>query len=53
MDPSQPAGRARGRGRGLYAHPPPVHVKDTDLYVNMFLNDKFNFSHGEFQSFHS
>lgn len=29
MDPSQPvAGRARGRGRGLYAHPEPAHIKD-------------------------
>lgn len=35
MDPSQPvAGRARGRGRGLYVHPEPAHIKESDQYVS-------------------
>lgn len=37
MNPNQPvAGRARGRGRGLYAHPDPVHIKDPNFVSSHF-----------------
>lgn len=36
MDPNQqPVGRARGRGRALYQHPPPFHAKEPHLYVSI------------------
>lgn len=36
MDPNQQAaGRARGRGRGIYAHPVPHHAKDPQ-FVSIF-----------------
>lgn len=47
MNPSQPvAGRARGRGRGLYSHPEPEHIKDpafVSIWPHFHLGEKKTF----------